>query len=179
VYGKIGYPKTIRVDQGSEFISRDLDLWAYMNGVTLDFSRPGKPTDNAFIEAFNGRLRAECLSANWFMSLSDAREKLECWRGDYSTVRPHSAIGNTPGSADQSRRRHHSACVKRPENSRRKWSKVGSQSTSPKTSLNCSIQETLFQPYPGARGCISSLNVRHTEKWLPGAATLKTRFLCI
>jgi transposase InsO family protein len=52
-----GYPKTIRVDQGSEFISRDLDLWAYVNGVTLDFSRPGKPTDNAFIEAFNGRFR--------------------------------------------------------------------------------------------------------------------------
>ena len=82
------------VDQGSEFISRDLDLWAYANGVTLDFSRPGKPTDNAFIEAFNGRLRAECLSANWFMSLPDAREKLECWRRDYNTARPHSAIGN-------------------------------------------------------------------------------------
>jgi putative transposase len=57
----MGYPKTIRVDQGSEFVSRDLDLWAYTRGVTLDFSRPGKPTDNAFIEAFNGRLRAECL----------------------------------------------------------------------------------------------------------------------
>ena len=52
---------TIRVDQGTEFVSRDLDLWAYANGVTLDFSRPGKPTDNAFIEAFNGRFRAECL----------------------------------------------------------------------------------------------------------------------
>ena len=58
----IGYPKTIRVDQGSEFISRDLDLWAYASGVTLDFSRPGKPTDNAFIEALNGRFRAECLN---------------------------------------------------------------------------------------------------------------------
>ena len=58
---QIGYPKTIRVDQGTEFISRDMDLWAYHNGVTLDFSRPGKPTDNAFIEAFNGRFRAECL----------------------------------------------------------------------------------------------------------------------
>jgi putative transposase len=58
----IGYPKTIRVDQGSEFVSRDMDLWAYAKGVTLDFSRPGKPTDNAFIEAFNGRFRAECLN---------------------------------------------------------------------------------------------------------------------
>ena len=94
ICAQTGYPKMIRVDQGSEFISRDLDLWAYVNGVTLDFSRPGKPTDNAFIEAFNGRLRAECLSAHWFMSLPDARDKLECWRRDYNTVRPHSAIGN-------------------------------------------------------------------------------------
>jgi putative transposase len=61
VCNAVGYPKTIRVDQGSEFVSRDLDLWAYTRGVTLDFSRPGKPTDNAFIEAFNGRLRAEGL----------------------------------------------------------------------------------------------------------------------
>ena len=61
----VGYPRAIRVDQGSEFISRDLDLWAYAHNVTLDFSRPGKPTDNAFIEAFNGRFRAECLNAHW------------------------------------------------------------------------------------------------------------------
>src|SRR3546814_14532540 len=65
----VGYPKTIRVDQGSEFISRDLDLWAYANDVTLDFSRPGKPTDNAYIEAFNGRFRAECLNTHWFLTL--------------------------------------------------------------------------------------------------------------
>lgn len=71
-----GYPKTIRVDNGSEFIPRDMDLWAYTNGFTLDFSRPGKPTDNAFIEAFNGRFRAECLNAHWFLSLADAREIL-------------------------------------------------------------------------------------------------------
>jgi len=89
-----GYPKTIRVDQGSEFISRDLDLWAYANNVTLDFSRPGKPTDNAFIEAFNGRFRAECLNTHWFLTLADAREKLEAWRSYYNEVRPHGAIGN-------------------------------------------------------------------------------------
>lgn len=58
---EIGLPKTIRVDQGSEFISRDLDLWAYQRDVTLNFSRPGKPTDNAFIESLNGKFRAECL----------------------------------------------------------------------------------------------------------------------
>ena len=92
----MGYPKTIRVDQGSEFVSRDLDLWAYTRGVTLDFSRPGKPTDNAFIEAFNGRLRAECLNAHWFLTLADARKKLEDWRKDYNEVRPHGAIGNKP-----------------------------------------------------------------------------------
>jgi putative transposase len=67
---RISYPKTISVDQGSEFISRDLDLWTYERGVTLDFSRPGKPTDDDFIEAFNGRFRAECLNARWFLSFA-------------------------------------------------------------------------------------------------------------
>ena len=92
----MGYPKTIRVDQGSEFISRDLDLWAYQKDVELDFSRPGKPTDNAFIESFNGKFRNECLNAHWFLTLDDARSKMEEWRKDYNTVRPHSAIGNKP-----------------------------------------------------------------------------------
>jgi putative transposase len=83
-----GYPKTIRVDQGSEFVSRDLDLWAYARGVTLDFSRPGKPTDNAFAEAFNSRIRAECLNAHWFQRLADAREKLEARRRYDNEERP-------------------------------------------------------------------------------------------
>lgn len=91
---KLGYPKAIRVDQGTEFVSRNLDLWAYAHGVTLDFSRPGKPTDNAFIEAFNGRFRAECLNAHWFLTLADAAEKLEGWRRYYNEDRPHGAIGN-------------------------------------------------------------------------------------
>ena len=90
----VAYPKAIRVDQGSEFVSRDLDLWAYQNNVILDFSRPGKPTDNAFIEAFNGRLRAECLNAYWFLTLADAQEKLEGWRRYYNEDRPHRALGN-------------------------------------------------------------------------------------
>ena len=91
---EVGYPQSIRVDQGSEFISRDLDLWAYANDVTLDFSRPGKPTDNAYIEAFNGRFRAECLNTHWFLTLADAREKLEEWRRYYNEHRPHGAVGN-------------------------------------------------------------------------------------
>lgn len=90
---RIGYPTTIRVDQGTEFVSRDLDLWAYTRGVVLDFSRPGKPTDNAFIEAFNGRFRVECLNQHWFMSLEDARQKMEAWRRYYNEERPHGAIG--------------------------------------------------------------------------------------
>ncbi|MBF0166977.1 MAG: IS3 family transposase [Alphaproteobacteria bacterium] len=90
----VAYPKTIRLDNGPEFISKELDLWAYMKGITLDFSRPGKPTDNAFIESLNGKFRAECLNVSWFMSLDEAREKCEDWRRDYNMVRPHSAIGN-------------------------------------------------------------------------------------
>jgi putative transposase len=93
VCSRIGYPKTIRVDQGSVFVSRDLDLWAYANDVTLDFSRPGKPTDNAFIEAFNSKLRSECLNAHWFLTFDDARSKMEEWRRYYNEERPHSGIG--------------------------------------------------------------------------------------
>ena len=77
-----GAPKTIRVDNGREFISKALDRGAYENGVTLDFSRPGKSTDNAFVESFNGRLRDECLNTHWFLSLADARAKIEAWRRD-------------------------------------------------------------------------------------------------
>lgn len=86
-------PKTIRVDIGPQFTSKALDRWAYANGVTLDFSRPGKPTDNAF-ESFNGRARSERLNENWFLSLEDAEEKIEAWRCDYNEHRPHSVLGN-------------------------------------------------------------------------------------
>ena len=85
--------KTIRVDNGPEFVSKTLDRWAYQNGVTLDFSRPGKPTDNAFVESFNGRLRDECLNAHWFLSLADAKSKIEAWRRHYNESRPHTALG--------------------------------------------------------------------------------------
>ena len=87
-------PKRIQVDNGSEFISKDFDKWAYENNVTLDFSRPGKPTDNPFIESFNGSFRDECLNVNWFLSLHDAEEKIEAWRIDYNSFRPHSSLNN-------------------------------------------------------------------------------------
>ena len=87
-----GLPQTIKVDNGSEFISKALDA-AHRHGGKLDFSRLGKPTDNAFIESFNGRLRQECLNQNWFLSLADARETIENWRQDYNEYRPHSSLG--------------------------------------------------------------------------------------
>ncbi len=91
-----GAPKSIRVDNGPEFVSRALDRWAYEHGVTLDFSRPGKPTDNAYVESFNGRLREECLNANWFLSLEDAQAKIEAWRREYNESRPHTVLGHLP-----------------------------------------------------------------------------------
>ena len=64
------------------------------NGVALHFIRPGKPVDNAFVESFNGKFRDECLNENWFLDLDDARRKIENWRQDFNTVRPHSSLGN-------------------------------------------------------------------------------------
>lgn len=85
-------PKVISVDNGTEFTSRALDHWAYWNRVQLDFSRPGKPTDNPFIEAFNGSLRRECLSQHWFIDLDDAQRKLQRWKDEYNNIRPHSSL---------------------------------------------------------------------------------------
>lgn len=94
-YGKL--PERIQVDNGSEFISKDFDRWAYENNVTLYYSRPGRPTDNPFIESFNGSFRDECLNTNWFLSLEEARDKIESWRRDYNIFRPHSSLhGLTP-----------------------------------------------------------------------------------
>jgi putative transposase len=89
-----GKPKSLRVDNGPEFAGRLLDHWATLNKVEIDFSRPGKPTDKAFTEAFNARLRAECMNTSWFLSLADARERIEAWRCHYNEERPHSALGN-------------------------------------------------------------------------------------
>ena len=86
-------PQWITVDNGSEFISKALDQWAHWHKVQLDFIRPGKPVENAYIESFNGRFRQECLNANWFSSLEDARMTIEAWRQEYNTQRPHSVLG--------------------------------------------------------------------------------------
>jgi putative transposase len=87
-----GTPQVIFCDNGSEFISKALDRWAYECNVTIHFSRPGKPTDNAMIESFNGTFRDECLNVHWFLSLNDAREKIDTWVDEYNGFRSHSAL---------------------------------------------------------------------------------------
>ena len=91
-----GLPRAISVDNGTEFTSKALDQWAYWNHVSLDFSRPGKPTDNAHIEAFNGSLRRECLSQYWFTSPADAEQRLRAWQAEYNNSRPHSSLEHQP-----------------------------------------------------------------------------------
>ena len=87
------WPSEIVVDNGPEFTSKALDKWAYERGITLYFIEPGKPTQNAFIESMNGKLREECLSATWFTSMRHARERIASWREDYNERRPHKALG--------------------------------------------------------------------------------------
>lgn len=88
-----GLPEVIVVDNGPEFISRALDVWAYRHGIELHFIRPGKPVENAYIESFHSRFRDECLNANWFRDVSDARFQIELWRRDYNNARPHTSLG--------------------------------------------------------------------------------------
>lgn len=102
-------PPAIVCDNGSEFTGRALDAWAHAHQLKLDFIRPGKPVDNAYVESFNGRLREECLSAHWFTSLPEAQVLIDAWRLDYNTVRPHSSLGDAPPSAYAEARRRASA----------------------------------------------------------------------
>ena len=93
--------KRIHCDNGSEFAGRLVDLWAYANGVVMKYSRPGKPTDNAYIEAFNNRFRLECLNQHWFLDLRDATMKINAWWQDYNRVRPQGSMRQS--GADGSR----------------------------------------------------------------------------
>jgi putative transposase len=90
----LGAPQVIVCDNGPEFTGRALDEWAYRTGVKIHFIQPGKPTQNAYIESFNGKFRDECLNEHWFLDLKDARDKIEAWRVDYNEVRPHSSLGD-------------------------------------------------------------------------------------
>jgi putative transposase len=89
-------PIRIVLDNGPEFRGRALAAWSEERGVRLEFIQPGKPVQNAYAESFNGRLRDECLNANSFTSLSDARRKIESWRQDYNQQRPHSSLDYVP-----------------------------------------------------------------------------------
>ena len=87
-------PCSITVDNGSEFCGREMDSWAYRHGIELDFIRPGKPVENAYVESFNGRLRDECLNTHLFFDMQDAKKKLACWQRDYNEERPHGKLGS-------------------------------------------------------------------------------------
>ena len=89
-----GLPEVITVDNGPEFAGKTLDEWAYRQGIKLNFIRPGKPVENAYVESFIGKLRDECLNENWFSSVREARDIIETWRRDYNEVRPHSSLDN-------------------------------------------------------------------------------------
>ena len=89
-----GLPQGLVTDNGPEFAGRALDVWAHEQSVKLHFIEPGKPVQNAFIESFNGKMRDECLNEHWFVSLTEARQRIEIWRQDYNEVRPHSSLGN-------------------------------------------------------------------------------------
>jgi len=103
-----GLPEAIVLDNGPEFRSRALTAWSEERGVRLEFIQPGKPVQNAYVESFNGRLRDECLNANWFLSLRDARQKIESWRRDYNEQRPHSSLNYlAPAEFAQTRREMH------------------------------------------------------------------------
>jgi putative transposase len=92
-------PRVMTLDNGPEFAGRHFDAWAYRRGIRLDFIRPGRPVENAFIESFNGRLRDECLNAHWWQDLDEARRELEDWRHDYNERRPHSSLADLVPSA--------------------------------------------------------------------------------
>jgi len=91
-----GLPKTIVMDNGTEMTSKAMFIWSKKTGVTLHFIKPGKPTQNAFVEFFNGKFRDGCLNQHWFLSLEDARQIIEQWRTHYNEVRPHSSLGYQP-----------------------------------------------------------------------------------
>ncbi len=99
IIGQRSQPSVMTLDNGPEFAGRHFDAWAYHRGIRLDFIRPGRPVENAFIESFNGRLRDECLNAHWWQDLDEARRDLEDWRRDYNERRPHSSLADLVPSA--------------------------------------------------------------------------------
>ena len=101
-----GAPARIFVDNGSEFSGRVFDLWAYHRKATIDFNRPGKPTDNRIVETFNGLLRDECLNVHWFETIDEAQTKIETWGVEYNESRPHQALKDLTPAENAGQARH-------------------------------------------------------------------------
>lgn len=116
-----GSPASIVCDNGPEFASKALDLWAHDHGVALQFIRPGKPVENAYVESFNGKFRNECLNSHWFRTLTEAQHEIACWHVAYNEVRPHKNLGRrTPRSL-----RGHCYSRHHPNDSLPEWLRIG------------------------------------------------------
>ena len=89
-----GYPQSVRVDNGPEFTGRHFQQWAEQRKIHIEYTQPGKPTDNSFIESFNGKFRDECLNEHWFLNLKHTQHIIEQWRMEYNEERPHCSLGN-------------------------------------------------------------------------------------
>jgi putative transposase len=112
-----GYPRAVRTDQGPEFTSRAFLAWTTARGVRHILNQPGKPTQNAYIESFNGKFRDECLNEHWFETLAQARAEIARWRQDYNEVRPHSSCGRIPPAKFAALHRQRAADAGQPESS--------------------------------------------------------------
>jgi len=125
-----GLPKVIVTDNGSEFMSRAFDAWAYARGVRIDFIQPGKPVQNCFVESFNRTFRDDCLNMHWFVSLADAARTIEAWRTEYNGERPHSSLrGLTPAEFRQEHQQRENTLATTPE-FRHNWINFGGHLTS-------------------------------------------------
>ena len=154
-------PQLLKTDNGSEFTGKMLDRWVYERGIRIDFSRPGTPTDNATVESFNGRLRQECLNENWFMSLEDARCKIEAWRIHYNQSRHHSALGwMTPSEFAEKSAGCQNTQPQKPVIADYEWITYGERvrQTRIKLTYGCGIR------------VLNEVELRKFLKWLPSSA---------
>jgi putative transposase len=94
VIAERGAPQTLRCDNGPEFTSRHIIGWCEQRGIRLVHIEPGKPMQNGYVESFNGRFRDECLNANWFLHIGDAKQRIEQWRMEHNEERPHSSLAD-------------------------------------------------------------------------------------
>ncbi len=135
-----GHPRRILTDNGPEFTGKALDRWAYEHRVKLEFIQPGKPTQNAFVESFNGTVRNECFNENWFLSLDDARRTIEDWRIDYNEERPHSSLDNRPPGVFAAELQHDSGLTLRSSPAPCRSSELSSKTKTKQKHNHCSAK---------------------------------------